>query len=221
MENMEKDLLTIKDFAQLAGVSVQSIYKKIGKPNNPIQRYLVELKGLKYIRRAALDVLYSPAPTAAASPAEIEEQPPQTDEPAKTKSSTDRLLDILETQLADQRRQLEEKDKQIADQSRQISQLLEQIAESTKIINQQQQLTAMNTQLLLGQPAAATGREEEPPAVVVEPPAPAEDPGPVVVEPPQEAEEELPAAPASTGTEEEQPPQKLGFFQRIFGKGKK
>lgn len=218
MENMEKDLLTVKDFAQLAGVSVQSIYKKIGKPNNPIQRYLVELKGLKYIRRAALDVLYSPAPAATVFQ---EEQPAQNDEPAQTKTGTNRLLDILETQLADQRRQLEEKDKQIADQSRQISQLLEQLAESTKIINQQQQLTAMNTQLLLGQPAAATGTEEEPPAVVADPPAPAEDPRTVVADPPPAAEEELPAAPASTGTEEELPPQKLGFFQRIFGRGKK
>lgn len=218
---MDKDLLTIKDFAQLAGVSVQSIYKKIGKPNNPIQRYLVVVDGLKYIRRSALDVLYSPAPAATAGTVSQNEQPPQNEEPAQTKSGTDRLLDILETQLADQRRQLEEKDKQIADQSRQISQLLEQLAESTKIINQQQQLTAMNTQLLLGQPAAATGTEEEPPAEITDPPAPAEDPRPVVADPPPAAEEELPAAPASTGTEEEQPPQKLGFFQRIFGRGKK
>lgn len=218
---MDKDLLTIKDFAQLAGVSVQSIYKKIGKPNNPIQRYLVVVDGLKYIRRSALDVLYSPAPASAVS---LEEQPAQNDEPAQTKSGTDRLLDILETQLADQRRQLEEKDKQIADQSRQISQLLEQLAESTKIINQQQQLTAMNTQLLLGQPAAATGTEEEPPAEITDPPAPAEDPRPVRENPPPAPaaeEEELPAAPASTGTQEELPPRKLGFFQRIFGKGKK
>ena len=182
MENMEKDLLTIKDFAQLAGVSVQSIYKKIGKPNNPIQRYLVELNGLKYIRRAALDVLYSPAPAAAASPAEVEEQPPQTDEPAKTKSSTDRLLDILEQQLEDQRRQL---------------------AENAKIINQQQQLTAMNTQFLLGQPAAATGEEVEPPA---EEAAPTQE------------QNAAAAAPAEITPD---PPQKLGFFQRIFGKGKK
>jgi chromosome segregation ATPase len=203
MENMEKDLLTIKDFAQLAGVSVQSIYKKIGKQNNPIQRYLVELNGLKYIRRAALDVLYSPAPAVAASAAEVEEQPPQTDEPAKTKSSTDRLLDILEQQLEDQRRQLAEKDKQIADQSRQISQLLEQLAENAKIINQQQQLTAMNTQFLLGQPAAATGEEVEPPA---EEAAPAQE------------QNAAAAAPAEITPDT---PQKLGFFQRIFGKGKK
>ena len=200
MENMEKDLLTIKDFAQLAGVSVQSIYKKIGKQNNPIQRYLVELNGLKYIRRAALDVLYSPAPAATVFQ---EEQPPQNDEPPQTKSGTDRLLDILETQLADQRRQLEEKDKQIADQSRQISQLLEQLAENAKIINQQQQLTAMNTQFLLGQPAAATGEEVEPPA---EEAAPAQE------------QNAAAAAPVEITPD---PPQKLGFFQRIFGKGKK
>ena len=46
---MEKDLLTVKEFAELAGVSVQSIYKKLGKANNPIQRYLKVVDGVKYI----------------------------------------------------------------------------------------------------------------------------------------------------------------------------
>ena len=113
------------------------------------------------------------------------------------------LLDILEQQLEDQRRQLAEKDKQIADQSRQISQLLEQLAENAKIINQQQQLTAMNTQFLLGQPAAATGEEVEPPA---EEAAPAQE------------QNAAAAAPVEITPD---PPQKIGFFQRIFRKGKK
>lgn len=169
---MEKDLLTVKEFAELAGVSVQSIYKKLGKANNPIQRYLKVVDGVKYIERRAYAILYSsaPAPTAAeeAPPAIVEEQtPPQPGEseaPPPPKSSTDRILDILEQQLEEQRRQLQEKDKQIAAQTEQINSLLARLEESSQIINQQQQLTAMNVKALSGGES-----KEEPAAVEVEP----------------------------------------------------
>lgn len=162
---MPSDVLTIKDFAELAGVSVQSIYKKLSKANNPIQRYLVVVDNVKYLRRAALDVLYSSNPAAAV---ENDPLPPQTEEQPPQKSSTDRLLDILETQLADQRRQLEEKDRQIAEQNAQINQLLEQLAENTKLINQQQQLTAMNTQYLTAGTPAGNNEDTDPPPVAEE-----------------------------------------------------
>ena len=168
---MEKDLLTVKEFADLAGVSVQSIYKKLGKANNPIQRYLKVVDGVKYIERRAYAILYSsaPAPTAAeeAPPAIVEEQtPPQPgeSEAPPPKSSTDRILDILEQQLEEQRRQLQEKDKQIAAQTEQINSLLARLEESSQIINQQQQLTAMNVKALTGGES-----KEEPAAVDVEP----------------------------------------------------
>ena len=169
---MEKNLLTVKEFADLAGVSVQSIYKKLGKANNPIQRYLKVVDGVKYIERRAYAILYSsaPAPTAAeeAPPAIVEEQtPPQPGEseaPPPPKSSTDRILDILEQQLEEQGRQLQEKDKQIAAQADQINSLLARLEESSQIINQQQQLTAMNVKALSGGES-----KEEPAAVDVEP----------------------------------------------------
>ena len=175
---MEKDLLTVKEFAELAGVSVQSIYKKLGKANNPIQRYLKVVDGVKYIERRAYAILYSsaPAPTAAeeAPPAIVEEQtPPQPGEseaPPPPKSSTDRILDILEQQLEEQRRQLQEKDKQIAAQTEQINSLLARLEESSQIINQQQQLTAMNVKALTGGES-----KEEPAAVEVEPQPEAEE----------------------------------------------
>lgn len=65
------------------------------------------------------------------------------------KNSTDRLLDILEQQLEEQRRQIQEKDIQIAAQNEQIKSLLARLEESSKIIDQQQKLTAMNTKALL------------------------------------------------------------------------
>lgn len=161
---MENELLTIKDFADLAGVSVQSIYKKLRKENNPIQRYLKVVDGVKYIDRRAYEVLYSPA---AVPTATNKEQPQTTVEAEQTpppKSSTDRILDILEQQLEEQRRQLQEKDNQIAEQNAQIKSLLARLEESSMIINQQQQLTAMNTKALMDADTAAA--EQVPPPEV-------------------------------------------------------
>lgn len=200
---MEKNLLTVKEFADLAGVSVQSIYKKLGKANNPIQRYLKVVDGVKYIERRAYAILYSsaPAPTAAeeAPPAIVEEQTPsqpgESEAPPPPKSSTDRILDILEQQLEEQRRQLQEKDKQIAAQADQINSLLARLEESSQIINQQQQLTAMNVKALSGGES-----KEEPAAVDVEPQ-------------PQPQPEEKQTMPP--------PPEKKGFFSFFKRKEKR
>lgn len=190
---MENDLLTIKEFAEFAGVSVQSIYKRLSKPDNPIQRYLTTVERVKYIQRKAYYVLYNPEAAPAAEdkePQPVEqEQPQEKQEQPKPKNSTDRILDILERQLEEQRRQLQEKDNQIAAQNEQIKSLLERLEDSTRIINQQQQLTAMNTKALLG-----TDKTADEPAAPVE----------VEQEPPKQ-QEQTP------------PPQKRSFWQRLFG----
>lgn len=203
---MGKDLLTVKEFAELAGVSVQSIYKKLGKENNPIQRYLKEVKGVKYIERRAYEILYSAGSSGITAEQdhrqpEEEQQPPQREEaetPPPPKSSTDRILDILEQQLEEQRRQLQEKDKQIAAQTEQINSLLARLEESSQIINQQQQLTAMNVKALL-------------PADTKEAPAPLQ----VEPEPPEVEVKETPAGEVVPPP----PPPKKSILKRLFGKG--
>ncbi len=147
---MENDYITIKQFAELAGVSPQSIYKKIRKPNNPIQPYIKTVEGVKYIRRAALDVLYNSPniPKAEAKP----------EQSKNTADGMKRLLDILEEQLREARRQIDKKDEIIAAQTAQISNLLERVAEANQIINQQQQLAAINTKAL----SAAKEKETRP-----------------------------------------------------------
>ena len=55
--------MQIKDFADLVGVSPQSIYKRMKKENNPIKPYLKEVKGVQCISKAAA-VLYKAAAAA-------------------------------------------------------------------------------------------------------------------------------------------------------------
>lgn len=133
---MEQEYLTIKEFAELVGVSVQSIYKRIKKANNPIHPYVKKVENKTYINRSAVSVLYN------------DEDIPKAEEKAGTRSATpeektanDRLIDLLEKQLDELRKQLAEKDNQIATQNEQITNLL-------NLISQQQQLTAMNTTAL-------------------------------------------------------------------------
>lgn len=141
----------MKDFAELAGVSVQSVYQKLNRKNSPLQRYARQIDGVRYIDRQAYDILYAPckAPAESVEPSSdpaptagnISESPI---EQSPVKNSTERLLDLLEQQLEDQRRQLLEKDRQISAANDQIHSLLSRLEDSSRIITQQQQLTAMN-----------------------------------------------------------------------------
>ena len=140
---MENEFLSIKEFAELANVSVQSIYKKINKDNNIINNYVKEIDGIKYINKIAYDIIYNNT----ASSNEIKDKQTSIDdeEISIDNKSIDRLLDILEKQIEEQKRQLIEKDKQIEEKDKQINSLLSRLEETTLLIDQQQKLTAINT----------------------------------------------------------------------------
>ena len=56
---MELDYLSVKEFAAAASVSVQSIYKRIGKPEDPIHQFLKNDVKPPLIAAAALEVIYN------------------------------------------------------------------------------------------------------------------------------------------------------------------
>lgn len=148
---MEKEYLTVKEFAEKAGVSVQSVYKKIRKANNPIQPYLKKVDGVQYVSNRALTVLYNVDQSQGVED-HAEQQAPlpgSSEEKAPDQTGYDRLIDLLEKQLEDQRRQLEEKDRQLEAKDDQINKLMDQINNSAQLLNQQQQLMALNQTALL------------------------------------------------------------------------
>lgn len=148
--NMDDRLLTVKEFAEIAGVSVQSVYKKMMKKDHPIQRFINPVEGVKYIRSSALDLLYQKPPAKADEKSEAPRPEPSDKQPQD--SSMDRLLSILETQLEDQRRQLQEKDRIISKQAEHITALLQRLEDVTRAIDQQQQLTAISVKALTASP---------------------------------------------------------------------
>jgi transcriptional regulator with XRE-family HTH domain len=52
---MEQEYLSIKEFASLAGVSQQAIYKRLANPSDELCRFLIELDGKKRLEVSALD----------------------------------------------------------------------------------------------------------------------------------------------------------------------
>ena len=88
---MEKEYLSIKDFAFEVGISQQAIYKQL---NNKLKTYLKTINGKKMIEKSALS-LYKKNNNSI----EVEQK----------------ILNILQTELNEKNQQLAEKDKQIAE----------------------------------------------------------------------------------------------------------
>lgn len=154
---MKTEYITIKEFAEMAGVSQQSIYKRLNKKDNPLQPYFKEVEGKKFLRKTALalyEVEYA---------ADIEDELPEKEpeikpeekaaaaaaKPKEKRDNNERLLDLLEQQLREKDKQLMEKDRQLLEKDKQLSSLLDRLEEANQIINQQQQLTALDKKTIL------------------------------------------------------------------------
>lgn len=64
---MEQELLSVKDFAARAGVSVQAIYKRLNKVDNELNKYVFVIDGQKMLDAAALALFADTANSAADS----------------------------------------------------------------------------------------------------------------------------------------------------------
>ena len=132
-------LLTVKEFAAITGVSVQSVYKKISNSTHSIQGFIVELNGVKIVKPEAVEWYQSQKDSSSSGTAAA----PELDQS---------VIEILKQQIELLNNQIIEKDKQIAS-------LLEQLRNITKVVDQQQQLTALNQKLMI--PEQATGDQSK------------------------------------------------------------
>ena len=160
MKNNEKDYLLIQKFAELAGVTPQSIYKRIKKENNPIHSFLKETEeGLK-IHKSALEILYNKKKKETTTQPSLKvdnlllvkpkEKKSKEQEKETVITASNKVIDILREQLEAQKTQIQEKDKQIAE-------LNERLAESQRMLDQQQRLSiADKKQILMLEEKAGT-----------------------------------------------------------------
>jgi hypothetical protein len=146
---MSKDKITIAEYAELRGVSQQSVYKRLNGSLNP---YLIEENGQKYLK---IEVL---------TPEEKEKYEAEVEEvvePVVKPFNNPTYTDILEEQIA-------EKDEVIKDLLRKIDVLQEQNGSLTKIIENNQLLLAqqqtLQQQLLLTTSPNPVNNEENTPS---------------------------------------------------------
>lgn len=92
---MTDEWISVKEFAERAGVSVQAVYKQLNKRLKP---YLTVMNGTKMLNIKALEEVYGKTE----------------DEPIKPKVD-ERLLNQLIAQLEEKDRQIKEKDRQISE----------------------------------------------------------------------------------------------------------
>ena len=129
---MKTEYLSIKDFAEKAGVSQQSLYKRLNKLNNQLNNYIKVVDNQKMIDIRALQDVYG---------VEVE-QPIQ--------PLLQATIESLSKELERKSEELQAKDKQYADLQTIINEQLKakdkQIENLQKLLDQEQQLNAMNQQ---------------------------------------------------------------------------
>ena len=122
---MNNELLTIKQYAQIVGVSTQAVYKQL---TTKLSKFVVVVDNKKFLDKAVLTEICQPTDNQVVN--NVDNHCNQVDNPIFEKT-----ISLLE-------KQLEEKDKQ-------INTLLEQVKTLQELLNQAQQLQAMDKKVYL------------------------------------------------------------------------
>lgn len=129
--------LSIKDFANAAGVSVQSVYKRLNQVDNSLNQYLNQIDGKKMLNIQALQDIYG---IKVEQP--VEQPLNQNIQPDSTSKLDNDIYKVLLQQLDILQEQLQVKDQQISD-------LNNRLQDSLNLLDQQQKLTAVAEQKIL------------------------------------------------------------------------
>lgn len=160
------DFISIKEFAELAGVSTQSVYKRIRKVDNPIQEFLKKEDNQLTIDKVALKVLYDvEVDQTTTQPSLKVGNPLQNDNKTKEDvkeskeikeeaTASNKVIDILREQLQAQRKDIEEKNTL-------ITELNNRLAEVTTLLDQQQKLSIADKKRILELEAGEQERQEK------------------------------------------------------------
>lgn len=127
---MKDEYISVKEFAKRAGVSVQSLYKRLNGLNNPLNQYIKLVDNQKMLNISALEEIYG-----------IEVEQPIQPNHSTSESINEAVIDTLLKQTEMLKKELEIKNIQ-------IKELNERLSESQKLLAYQQQLQAMAEQKL-------------------------------------------------------------------------
>lgn len=134
---MKDEYISVKEFAKRAGVSVQSLYKRLNGLNNPLNQYIKLVDNQKMLNISALEEIYG---------IEVEQPIQPNHSTYSTFHSTSESINeaVIDTLL----KQTEILKKELEIKNIQIKELNERLSESQKLLAYQQQLQAMAEQKL-------------------------------------------------------------------------
>lgn len=143
---MKNKYLTIKEFAEAAHITPQSLYKRLAAEQDELKRFFKEIDGKKYLSETALKALYN---------IDIEQEEAAEAEEETAAARENKFIEILKEQLEAQRKDIEEKNKL-------IDRLAAQLEKEQQLLHQEQQLNLLNHQKILELEAAKNAAEEAP-----------------------------------------------------------
>lgn len=132
---MAEMYLSIKEFSEKANVSIQSVYKRLRKENDPLHEFIKIKDGKKVISIIAIDEIYKNGYD------EYEEI--DSEEIENTETEESEIIKLLKAQVEEQRKEIEFKNKQIEELNEQLKASSERETNYQTLLNQQQQLTAI------------------------------------------------------------------------------
>ena len=136
---MDKEYLSIKEFAAAVGVSQQYVYNQL---NKKLKNYCIVVENKKMLKKSALEL--------------FEKKEKESEIQQVEQQLNNKLIEALEKRIEEQMQQLQEKDKQIAN-------LQQSLDQSQQLLDQAQKLHAIEVQRVkeLEDKAAAVPEEPE------------------------------------------------------------
>ncbi len=127
----EKDLLTVKEYAEAAGVSQQAVYQRL---NKGLSSFVVEVKGQKFIKRQALEEAQGQKDSSKVE----QDSSKDSSKVEQGLNNVDKLLETLSQTVTLLQGQLEVKDQQISELNKRLEQALNNTSQSHYIAAQAQ-----------------------------------------------------------------------------------
>lgn len=143
---MNKDYLTIKEFAAAAQVSKQAIYSQL---ETRLQPFVVQVGNVKMIKKEALEKFYSSQVDTS-----FKSSLNQVEQPQNDNSINEKLIELLS-------KQLEIKDKQIEELNQRLAEMSGTIQQQQTLLDQQQKLTMIEKKEDIKEYAAAEPQEKK------------------------------------------------------------
>lgn len=127
----EKDLLTVKEYAEAVGVSQQAVYQRLHKG---LSSFVVEVNGQKFIKRQALAEAQAQKDSSKVEQDSIKDS----SKVDQGLNNVDKLLETLSQTVTLLQGQLEVKDQQISELNKRLEQALNNTSQSHYIAAQAQ-----------------------------------------------------------------------------------